>query len=126
MFQFHKNYFYITCILLIIEIVIALFVFDDFVRPYIGDVLVVILLYSFLKSFLKIGIWKCSISVLLFSYLVEILQYFHIVKLMKLENSKILSTLIGNTFSFEDIVAYTIGILLVWFVEFVLLKNEMK
>lgn len=42
-------------VLLAVEIFIALFVHDSVVRPYIGDVLVVIVLYFFVRIFLPEG-----------------------------------------------------------------------
>jgi hypothetical protein len=39
-----KTYFWIFLGLLLLEIGIALFVHDDFIRPYVGDVLVTVLL----------------------------------------------------------------------------------
>ena len=42
-----------TFILLIIEVLIALFVHDAFIRPYIGDVLVVIVIYTFVRIFIQ-------------------------------------------------------------------------
>lgn len=41
-----------TLCLLLIEIFIACFVHDRLIRPYIGDVLVVILLYALLRTFI--------------------------------------------------------------------------
>ena len=41
-----------TSVLLVIEVLIALFVHDNFVRPYIGDVLVVIVIYTFVRIFI--------------------------------------------------------------------------
>ena len=51
-----KRIFYIISFLVIfcIEVLIALYVCDNFVRPYIGDVLVVVLVYSFVRIFLLI------------------------------------------------------------------------
>ena len=52
-----KRIFYIISFLVIfcIEVLIALYVCDNFVRPYIGDVLVVVLVYSFVRIFLPTG-----------------------------------------------------------------------
>ena len=51
-----KRIFYIISFLVIfcIEVLIALYVCDNFVRPYIGDVLVVVLVYSFVLSLIHI------------------------------------------------------------------------
>ncbi len=50
---FRPVYFTLTVILLVVEILIAVYVHDRFIRPYFGDVLVVILVYCFLKTFLN-------------------------------------------------------------------------
>ena len=51
--QFDKYYFFAALLLFLVELVIALYVKDNFVRPYLGDLLVVILIYCCLKSFWK-------------------------------------------------------------------------
>ncbi|WP_257236683.1 DUF2809 domain-containing protein [Nostoc sp. 'Peltigera malacea cyanobiont' DB3992] len=75
MFIFNKRYFYLTLILFLIEICIAVFVNDSFIRPFIGDVLVVILIYCFVKTFWNIHSSIAALSVLAFSCAIEILQY---------------------------------------------------
>lgn len=117
MFRFSWKYFSWTILLFAIEVCIALFVNDRIIRPYIGDLLVVILIYCFVKSFLNISVWAAAISVLIFSYLVEILQYFEVVKLLGLDHSHSARVIIGTTFNWIDILAYTLGILVVLFVE---------
>ena len=42
MIRFNKHYFGLAVIILLVEVLIALYVHDDFIRPYLGDVLVVI------------------------------------------------------------------------------------
>ncbi len=116
-FTFNKKYFLISLILFLTEIFIAKFVHNNFVRSYIGDVLVVILLYCFIKSFFKISNNKIAIAVLIFSYTIEILQYFELVKLLDLQNIKIARIVIGTTFSWLDMLCYTVGILLVWLID---------
>lgn len=116
MLTFNRKYFVIAVILFIIEVFIALYINDRIIRPYIGDVLVVILLYCSIKVFLNIAPFKVAVAVLLFSYFLEVLQYFKIVKLLGLQHNKLASTVIGNSFAFTDLLAYTIGILIVlWF-----------
>ena len=115
--KFQSKYFIITLLLLSIEICIALFVHDNFIRPYIGDVLVVILIYCFIKSFFNLPTLTTAISVLLFSFLVETLQYFKVVNLLGLQNSKIARIIIGTSFAWQDIIAYIVGISIVILVE---------
>lgn len=116
-FRFHLGSLLIAIALFIIEVLIALFITDNFIRPYVGDVLVVILIYYFVKAFVHIGVWPLAIATLLFSYLIETLQYFQFVKLIGLGDNKLANIVIGNSFAWEDIMAYTIGIIIVVLVE---------
>ena len=111
--KFNRNYFILFILLFIIEVLIALYVHDNFVRPYFGDVLVVILIYCFLKSILNISKFKILIFVLLFSFSVEIAQYFNIVSLLGLQNSKLANVVLGNSFAFKDLFCYLAGFVVI-------------
>ncbi len=116
-FRFQKKYFLLGVFLFGIEVLIAVYIQDGFIRPYLGDFLVVILLYCLIKSFIDIPVLSLSISVLLFSYVVEILQYFNFVQLIGLEDSRLANIIIGNSFAWKDLLAYTFGILMVLWLE---------
>jgi Protein of unknown function (DUF2809) len=116
-FHFNKNYFLLTILLFAIEICIAKYIEDDIIRPYIGDMLVVILIYCFVKSFVTTKIIPTAIAVLLFSYFIEALQYFKIVEVLGLQEYKMARIIIGTFFSWVDILMYTIGIIIVLVVE---------
>lgn len=111
--KFNKTYFLLTVLLFAIEVCIALFVRDSFVRPYLGDVLVVILIYCFIKSFLNVPVIKTATAVLLFAFCIETLQYFLIVEKLNLQHNNLAKTVIGTSFAWEDIWAYIVGILMV-------------
>ncbi len=51
MARFHYRYFLLAAGLLGLEICIARFAHDRFVRPYVGDFLATILLYCLLERF---------------------------------------------------------------------------
>ncbi|WP_035671154.1 DUF2809 domain-containing protein [Flavobacterium sp. 83] len=126
MLTFNKNYFCFAILIFFIEVLIALFVHDSFVRPYLGDVLVVILIYCFSKSFLKLPVLTVALFVLLFSFTIEFLQFLHIVEILHLEKSKIAKTIIGTSFSWIDLLTYIIGIAIVIIIEKYWLKSETK
>ena len=117
MLTFHKTYFILSILLFIIEVLIALFAHDEFIRPYVGDLLVVVLLYCLVKSFLNWSTSTTAVWVLLLSYLIETLQFFNIVQHLGLSGSKIANIIIGTYFTWLDILAYTLGILLVLAIE---------
>lgn len=104
-------------ILLLTEIYIGLFVHDSFVRPYIGDVLVTILLCCLLRIVIPTGVPALPIYVFVFAALVEIAQYFDLVKLLGLASSTFISTVIGRTFSSIDLICYAVGCLVFWAAE---------
>ena len=112
-FQFNKNYFFLFLLLLIVEILIALFVHDSFIRPYIGDLLVVVLIYCFVKAFFTTPV----IAVLLFACVIEVLQYFNYADKLGLQHSKVARIIIGSSFDWKDIVAYVAGTLLLLLIE---------
>lgn len=97
--------------LLLIEILIALFVRDNFVRPYLGDVLVTVLLGCFVRLFLPRRLPALPLYVFVFAVAVEMAQYFDVVALLGLQDSVFFSTLIGRSFAWEDILCYVVGCL---------------
>jgi hypothetical protein len=113
MLKFQLKYFILAAILFFIEILIALFVHDRFIRPFVGDVLVVILIYCFVKSFLRTPVLQTAVSVLIFAFLLEVLQYFKIVVILVLQHSKLSRIIIGTSFEWTDLLAYSLGIGLV-------------
>ncbi|WP_341731682.1 DUF2809 domain-containing protein [Microcoleus sp. EPA2] len=117
MLYFNRKYFFLALILFSIEIVIAVFFRDKFVRYFLGDLLVVIFLHCFIMSWLKLESTKVALSVLTFSFVIEILQYFKILNALGWENNKIAIIILGNSFDAMDLVAYTAGIAIVLWLE---------
>lgn len=110
-FCFRPGYFLLFILLLLVEILIAVFVKDNFVRPYIGDFLVVILLYCFARAFINFSKKKTAAVVLIFSFLVELVQYLQIIKYTPLYKYAIARVVIGTSFEWMDLLAYSAGIL---------------
>ena len=108
---------------LLSEILIALFVNDNFVRPYVGDMLVTVLICSFFRVFIPKGAKLLPVYVFLFAAAVEVCQYFDIVKLFGLEGNRFISVLLGRTFSLADILCYAVGCILFFGVELYVRKR---
>jgi DNA integrity scanning protein DisA with diadenylate cyclase activity len=113
MIKFSTSYFMLTAWLFFIELLIGRYLHDAFIRPYGGDFLVVILIYCFIKTFADTPVVKTALGVLVFAYLVEVSQYFHLVKLLGWQNSKAACLLMGTSFSFIDLLTYTLGVLFI-------------
>lgn len=116
-------YLGLTFVLLAVEVLIALFVHDNFVRPYIGDVLVTVLICAFLRIFIPKGVKLLPLYVFIFAAGVEVLQYFRIVELLGLSDNRFFSILIGSVFDVKDVVCYGVGCVLFFFGE-IMIKYE--
>ena len=117
MLLFNKKYFLYTIFLFLIEVLIAIFINDSFIRPTLGDMLVVMLIYCLIKTFFNSPPWIIALITLLFAIFVETLQYFHFIEIVGLQNNAVARTIIGTSFSWKDIIAYTVGISVVLIVE---------
>jgi Protein of unknown function (DUF2809) len=115
--KINKTYLLLTISLFCIETYIAIFVKDAFVRPVLGDFLSVILLYCLFKTVSNKSVHILSINSLFIAYFLEALQYFKFLKFSGLEKFKLLKILMGNSFSWGDIVAYTLGFVFILIVE---------
>ena len=99
------------------EFVIALFVNDAFVRPYVGDMLVTLLLCCLCRVIIPDKVRLLPVYVFIFAAGVEIGQYFDLVALLGLEDSRILSIALGRTFSWLDLGCYAVGCAAAYFLD---------
>lgn len=100
----------IAVFVFITEILIATtFAHTGFIRPFLGDYLVVILLYHLLKSARDIRPLKLAFSVFVFACLVETAQYFRLADVLGFTRGSVMSIIIGNSFSWADILMYLLG-----------------
>lgn len=106
-----------------IEVAIAIYVHDDFIRPYIGDVLVVAVVYCFARIFVPDGVKLMPLYVFIFAAFVEIMQYFQLVKVLGLEDNAFARIIIGSTFDIKDILCYFIGFIIIVALEMLNRKN---
>ena len=108
---FNYNYFLTTIFLFLAEVSIATFFKDIFwLRAYFGDVLVVILIYTFILTFLDIkNKTLLNIGVLLFACVIEFAQYFNFAEWLGLKDNTIAMIVLGNSFSWIDILCYAMG-----------------
>ncbi|MFP3591992.1 DUF2809 domain-containing protein [Chryseobacterium sp. SIMBA_038] len=119
-FNFSLKYFVATILIFLVEVLIATKLKDIFfVRAYLGDVIVVILLYTFVKSFFIINNQKLILGILAFSCLVEFAQSFNIAEKLGFQQGSLMYIVIGNSFSWIDILCYVAGCLILFlFVKF--------
>ncbi|MCS3867376.1 DNA integrity scanning protein DisA with diadenylate cyclase activity [Chryseobacterium ginsenosidimutans] len=110
------KYFLLTIAIFLIEVLIATKLKDIFfVRAYLGDVIVILLIYTFIKCFFTINNnQKLIFGILIFSCLVEFAQYFNIAEKLGFRRGSLMYIVIGNSFSWIDILCYAAGCLLLF------------
>ena len=111
-------------IFLAIEIFIGVCVRDHLVRPYLGDVLVVVLIYCALRVVFPKGIKLLPLYVFMFALSVELLQLFDIVGILGIPPGSFVGVVIGSTFSFPDVICYAVGCAFVGIVEAIRKKHS--
>lgn len=95
--------------IMLIEILIALFLKDGFIRAYGGDILVTVLICAGVRIIFPRGVRLLPLWVFLFAAAVEVAQYFDIVSILGLSHIKFFRLLIGSTFSVADLFCYLAG-----------------
>jgi len=117
-------YILVTILLLVLECVIALYINDSFIRPYLGDLIATIVVYGILMSISNLKVQNGILLALLISYTIEFLQSIQIVQLLDLMENKIARTMIGTSFSWMDILMYTLGAIAIYLFERMNIKNR--
>ena len=117
-FRFSLKYFLLSLLIFSVEVVIATILKDwYFVRAFVGDILVVVLVYTLINSFFDYrNKNKLLFFVFVFAVFVEMLQYFKLAEKLGFPKGSPAYIIIGNYFSWEDILCYAIGCLSVFFI----------
>ena len=102
-----------------IEIAIARFVHDDFVRPYFGDSLAVVAVYLALRAVTPLRVVMAVAIAFAFACAIEVGQFFHLVDLLGLGTNRVARIVLGTTFAPTDFVAYAGGAVCVLAIEVV-------
>jgi hypothetical protein len=115
--QFNKTYFALAHILFLIELAIAFIIKTGFIRHTVGDYLVVILLYAIIRGCTNLKMRVATLVVLVIAFIVEFLQLTPFLSYFNLKDSYTAKLIFGSTFQITDLVAYTLGILTIVWVE---------
>ncbi len=103
------NYGLACLIIFGIEVIIARFVHDGFIRPFLGDALVIGLIYTFVKTFFNTPPRPAILGVVAFAFTVEVAQYFQLAHYLGLADQRWAVIVLGATFDPLDLLAYVLG-----------------
>ena len=126
-FSYRMIMLFLTVLLFITEIIIGMYA-SGWIRAYFGDVLVVILIYTLIRTVSpdkpKYGI-VLPLCILIFSFIVEFLQLWGIADKLHITN-KLMRIIIGTGFSTIDLICYAAGILPCFVIEFIMKHKDKK
>jgi hypothetical protein len=108
-FRFSRTYFWWMMLLLGIEIYIAWCTHDAIIRPYGGDYLCVICLYTLIQTFWDLPPRPLALWVFAFACFVEVTQYFHLADRLGFTKPSIIRTIMGYSFTWIDLGCYALG-----------------
>lgn len=108
-----RSYVFAALVLLAIEVMIALFVRDAVIRPYVGDVLAVMLVYTALWAVVPIGAFPAIVVTLAIAFAIEAAQALNLLGALGLSDNALARTVLGGSFDWLDIAAYVAGVLIV-------------
>lgn len=109
--------------LFFVEVLIALYVHDDFVRPYVGDMIVTVVVWAFARIVFPDRFKLMSLYVMIFAILVEVGQYFNYVDLLGITNP-ILVTMMGTSFAWADIACYAVGCVVAAVADYIIFRKK--
>lgn len=87
------------------------------IRGFLGDIVVIFLIYFFIKGFYPFKPIKLTVFTILLAYATEFMQYLNVIKFLGLEHNAMAQLVLGAVFDPLDLLAYTIGGILVYVID---------
>jgi len=103
---------FMACVL-----IVKLFSSNLFIRGTMGDMVVILLIYFLIKVYKDYQPIKLSIFTLAVAFIIEFLQYLKLAAILGLEGNIIAQLVFGSVFDPHDLLAYTVGALLVYLLD---------
>ncbi|TKC59160.1 DUF2809 domain-containing protein [Pedobacter hiemivivus] len=83
----------------------------------VGDILYAVMMFLLIKFLLiQLRYWKVALISLSICYFIEISQLYHAPWINQIRNTTIGALVLGHGFLWSDMIAYTVGIAIVYFI----------
>jgi hypothetical protein len=87
------------------------------IRGFVGDIIVISLIYYLVKVFYDFCALKLAVFTLALAFIVEFLQYLKLTAFLGLEHNRAAQLILGSVFDPYDLIAYAIGAVLVYIID---------
>ena len=112
-----RQYLFTAGGLFVVLVFIAVYVRDSILRPYVGDLLVVICLYFLVRGATGSGRYWTAGAVFILAAIIEYAQMLQLLSWLGLSDVPIVRVVLGSTPDPLDMVLYATGILIVLLVD---------
>jgi hypothetical protein len=117
-FKTNKKALLWTLAIFLVEVLIALYAHDAWIRPYGGDILATFFVYTGLMT---VCCRAKSGHLALISFgigtIVELLQLLQLSKRLGWDQYVVLRVVMGTTFHWGDLLAYALGVVAAWYID---------
>ena len=101
-------------------------IFPQFINLYLGDAIWAMMVYYFFRTFMfKQSLYRHALLCLMYCYFTEISQLYHADWIDAIRNTRLGGLVLGFGFLWSDMIAYTIGIVSVFYFEKTI-QNKLK
>lgn len=114
-----------TCFIALI-LIVELFNNNQLVRGFIGDIIIILQVYFLAKVFYDFHALKLASFTLVVAFTIEFLQYLDFTTYIGVEHNAVARLVFGAVFDPYDLIAYTIGAVLVYIIDTRLIRNITK
>jgi hypothetical protein len=90
---------------------------NQFIRGFTGDIIVILLIYFFIKAFFAFKPSHLAVFTLGLAFITEFMQYLRLINLLGLGENLAARLIIGSVFDPFDLIAYTIGAIAVYIID---------
>ncbi|PIB90865.1 DUF2809 domain-containing protein [Caulobacter sp. FWC2] len=108
----------------LIEVVIALWWRDGFVRPYLGDVLAVVLVYLALRATTRLDKIGAAGVAFAIAVAIELGQLIHVLDAVGLAGNRLARVVLGGVFDPADLLCYLVGAVVALVLDLAWLKRS--
>lgn len=108
-FAWQPGYAVLAVVVFLAEVAIALWVRDCFIRPYLGDVLAVILVYLALRAVTAMRVLPAAFAAFMIGVGVELAQWLTLADHLRLAEDGMARVALGSHFDIHDILCYAVG-----------------
>lgn len=108
--RIRSGHLVVAIALFAIEVMIALFVRDALVRPYLGDVLATAMVYFALRGVTPLGRGGAATAAFALGVVIELGQALHVLDHAGLGHSRVARVVFGGVFDLKDLVCYAAGV----------------